>query len=94
MSMTRWHWRNCRNIGFNFGFYLLQWRLSVWRDSDVNGLDRSIAVGPFRFTLHADIGNCSSENRFEAWLGLSEGEAYRRALKYEGRVETDDDVPF
>jgi hypothetical protein len=80
-----WHWRNCRNIGINVGFFPLQWRFLIWRDGDVYGVDRSLAIGPLRITLHADIGNPGSENRFEAWCGLCEAEAYDRALRYEHR---------
>lgn len=84
MPNPGWHWRNCRDIGISVHFFPLSWRLGFVREADVYGGDWAVEVGPLIFTLHANIGNCSSANRFEAWLGLSEAEAYERASRFEG----------
>ena len=83
----RWHWRNCRDIGISAHFFPLTWRFGFERDADVYGGDWRLMLGPLGFVLHANIGNSSSENRFEAWRGLSDHEAYERACKYEGRAD-------
>lgn len=84
MAEPRWHWRNCRSIGVSVNFFPLTWRFGFERDADVYGGDWRLMLGPMGFVLHANIGNSSSENRFEAWRGLSEIEAWNRACKYEG----------
>lgn len=84
-----WHWRNCRDIGFSIHFWPLTWRFGFKRDADVYGMEWTLNVGPVSFVLSANIGNCSSEYRFEAWRGLSEFEAVERAERFEaaGRAE-------
>ena len=84
MTNPGWHWRNCRSIGISVSFFPLSWRLGFERDADVFGGNWRLTLGPLDFSLHACIGNSSSDNRFEAWLGLSEVEAWNRACKYEG----------
>jgi len=84
MDELRWHWRNCREIGFTAQFYPLYWRLRALREVGVCGGQWWVNIGPFIFTLSANIGNASSENRFEAWLGLPEEEAIKRAVRLEG----------
>lgn len=84
MTSPGWHWRNCRSIGVTFSFFPLSWRFGFERDADVFGGNWRLTLGPIDFCLHACIGNSSSDNRFEAWLGLSEIEAWNRACKYEG----------
>jgi hypothetical protein len=84
MTSPGWHWRNCRSIGVSVSFFPLSWRLGFERDADVFGGNWRLTLGPIDFCLHACIGNSSSDNRFEAWLGLSEVEAWNRAGKYEG----------
>ncbi|MFG1304211.1 hypothetical protein V5F34_08730 [Xanthobacter autotrophicus] len=86
MAEHRWHWRNCRDIGLSVQFWPLSWNLRAVRDADVFGGQWQLDIGPFAFVLHANIGNHSSENRFEAWRGLSEAEAYERAARFEGRA--------
>lgn len=81
----KWHWRNCRDIGFSIHFWPLTWRFGFERDADVYGGDWRLQLGPIMFTLSANIGNCSSENRFEAWRGLSEVEAVDRANMFEAK---------
>jgi hypothetical protein len=83
----RWHWRNTRGIYLGFGVRPLTWRRSLVKETDVYCWSISASFGPFGFAFLVDHGNCSSENRFDAWLGLSEIETYARALKYEGRVD-------
>lgn len=80
----RWHWRNCRDIGLSVQFWPLSWNLRAVRDADVFGGQWQLDIGPFAFVLHANIGNNSSDNCFEAWRGLSEAEAYERASRFEG----------
>jgi len=80
----RWHWRNCRDIGFSVHFFPLSWSLRFERDADVYGGDWRLHIGPFGFVMHANIGNCSSDHWHEAKLGLSMEEAWERALRYEG----------
>ena len=82
-------WRNCRDIGLAIHFWPLTWRFGFRRTADLYGGEWSISVGPICLTLSANIGNCSSENRFEAWLGLSEAEAAEcaeRAIRARGQV--------
>ncbi|MDQ0510948.1 hypothetical protein [Ancylobacter amanitiformis] len=87
MAEPRWHWRNCRDIGFSAHLFPLTWHFGFEKDADVYGGNWRLGLGPIGFTLHASIGHCSSENRFEAWLGMSESEAWERACKYEGRAD-------
>lgn len=84
MNEPRWHWRNCRDVGVSVQFFPLSWRFGFERSADVYGGDWRLLVGPLWFVLHANIGNVSSENRFEAWLGLSASEVWDRANRYEG----------
>lgn len=81
MSEPSWTWRNCREIGFAFHFWPLTWRLRFERYVDVYAGEWKWSLGPFMFVIYASIGNVSSENSFEAWLGLSEHKAYERAEK-------------
>lgn len=78
-----WHWRNCRDIGFSIHFWPLTWRFGIERYVDVYGGEWKLNLGPIMFVVDAGIGNCSSENRFEAWLGLSQMEAEERASRFE-----------
>jgi hypothetical protein len=80
-----WYWRNCRDIGFSIRFRPLTWRFGFERDADVYGGEWRLQLGPVMLVLSANIGNCSSSNRFEAWRGLSEMEAEERAERYAGR---------
>lgn len=79
-----WHWRNCRSIGFGLHLWIWPWALGVDRDDDVYGGQMTLAIGPFGFSLHYSVGNCSSYG-LDRFTGLSEVEAYERACKYEGR---------
>lgn len=79
----RWHWRNCREIGVGVQFWPLMWKLRAERDADVYGGEWRLDIGPLTFILFANIGNCSSESRFEAWRGLSTSEAWERAIRFE-----------
>ncbi len=81
MGEPNWTWKNCRDIGFSVHFWPLTWRFGFERDVDVYGGDWRLSLGPLLVVMSANIGNCSSENRFEAWLGLSQHEAYERASK-------------
>lgn len=81
----RWHWRNCRDLGFSLDVWPPTWRFGIDRDFDVYGGTARINCGPISFAMHANIGNCSSPNRFEAWRGLGEANAWARAAKWEGR---------
>ncbi|MCW1844196.1 hypothetical protein [Prosthecomicrobium hirschii] len=83
-SEPRWHWRNCRDIGIGVQFWPLMWKLGAVRDTDVYGGEWRLDLGPFTLIVFANIGNCSSENRFEAWRGLSLEEAWNRAIRFEG----------
>jgi hypothetical protein len=83
---VNWHWRNCRDIGVSFSLWPLTWNIGLERDGDVYGMEYRLSFGPLLIQLHANIGNASSESRFEAWRGLSEAEACERAMKYEGRA--------
>lgn len=83
-----WHWRNCRDIGFSMQFWPFSWGLSIGSSADVYGGEWVLNLGPFSFMLHANIGNASSENPIKAWVGLSETEAYERAMWFEG-IEAD-----
>lgn len=82
-SEPGWHWRNCRDIGMSIHLFPLSWRFGFERNADVYGGNWRLSLGPVDIILHANIGNCSSENRFEAWLGLSQSEACDRALRFE-----------
>jgi len=83
MGDPRWHWRNCRSIGISFQFWPTAWSFGAERNADVYGGEWRMNIGPFSFILHASIGNVSSENRFESWLGLSMDEAWKRSLRFE-----------
>lgn len=74
----RWHWRNLRDFGFSLHFWPLTWRWGFKQEADIYGGQWIANVGPLALIFHANIGNASSENRFEAWRGLSEAEAYER----------------
>ena len=78
----RWHWRNCRSIGFSVEFWPLDWSLEIQSTGDVYGGQTAIAVGPVVLCLYYDIGNCSSYGPERRWA-LSEVEAYSRAVKFE-----------
>lgn len=80
----RWHWRNCRSIGFSVSFWLWPWMLGAGREDDVYGGEMYVGIGPFGLSLSYSCGNCSSTG-LERYTGLSLEEAHERALKYEGR---------
>jgi hypothetical protein len=84
MAEPRWHWRNCRDIGVSIGVFPLTWRFGIEKDFDVYGGSCVLSFGPLYVELHANIGNPSSDNRFEAWRGLSLEEAWERARRFEG----------
>ena len=87
-----WHWRNCRDVGVSVHLFPLSWHFGFQRDADLYGGDWRLGLGPIGVTLHANIGNVSSENRFEAWLGLSQTEAYERAVRYAQSTRPDSDA--
>lgn len=60
----------------------MTWRFGLERTADVYGGEWRIQLGPIMFSLSANIGNCSSEYRFEAWRDLSEIEAVERAERF------------
>jgi len=86
----RWHWRNCREIGISVQFWPLSWQLGIDSGADVFGGEWRINLGPLMVALHANIGNCSSDNRFKAWIGLSEAEAYERAARFSRTATADE----
>lgn len=83
-SEPRWHWRNCRSIGVSLHFWVWPWAFGVFREEDVYGGERGVHFGPLGFNVHYSIGNCSSYG-LDRFTGLSEVEAFSRALRYEGR---------
>lgn len=83
---ARWHWRNCRSIGIGFQFWVWPWAFGTFRSEDVYGGERGLHLGPVTISIHYSIGNCSSYG-LDRFTGLSEAEAYDRALKYEGRAD-------
>jgi hypothetical protein len=86
MTEPRWHWRNCRSLGFNFSLWLWPWHLAAYRNEDVYGGERWLHVGPLSVGITFSIGNASSENPVEARTALHETDAYDRALSFEGRA--------
>lgn len=82
---VRWHWRNCRSLGFHFSLWLWPWALGMRRDDDVYGGEMWLYVGPISAGLAYSIGNSSSLG-LDRFTGLSEAEAHDRAERYEGRA--------
>ncbi|RWO23313.1 hypothetical protein [Mesorhizobium sp.] len=81
---ARWHWRNCRSVGFGFALWLWPWAIGVYREDDVFGGERGVHFGPIGFSISYSIGNRSSSG-LDRFTGLSDAEAYDRAARYEGR---------
>jgi len=78
-----WHWRNCRSLGFSLHLWLWPWAFGLFRHDDVYGGEMGIHLGPLGFNVHYSIGNCSSYG-LDRFTGLSEVEAYERAVRFEG----------
>lgn len=81
----RWHWRNCRSLGFSLHLWLWPWTIGAYRDDDVYGGARYLSLGPLCLGIHYSIGNCSSYG-LDRFTGLSECEAAERAERWEGRL--------
>ena len=79
--MSYWRWTNMRTLSFGVELHLAPWDWHLgWKsDSELGSFFGSVCVGPIAFQVYASIGNCSSENPFVAWFGLSEAEAAARA---------------
>jgi len=75
-----WHWRNCRSFGLSFQFWLWPWAFGVNRGDDLYGGEMWAHLGPISVGLAYSIGNCSSAG-LDRFTGLSEAEAYERALR-------------
>lgn len=82
-----WCWRNCRSFGIGVIFLVWPWRFGLHKADNVYEGCRGLCFGPLALHLEYGIGNCSSENRLEAALSLSELEAWERALKCHGIEE-------
>ncbi len=82
----RWHWRNCRSLSLSLHVRVWPWRFSAERLDDYDGGRRSVSFGPITVGLDYGIGNISSENPIIAATGLSECEAWDRALRFEGWI--------
>lgn len=83
MNKPRWHWRNCRSIGFSLHFWVWPWAFGIMRDDDVYGGRVDIHAGPFGATMHYSIGNRCSYG-LDRFTALSEHDAWERASKYKG----------
>jgi len=83
MNEPRWHWRNCRSIGFSLHFWAWPWAFRIERDDDVYGGRMDVHIGLLGVTMHYSIGNRSSYG-LDRFTALSEYEALERASKYEG----------
>jgi hypothetical protein len=83
MRDLRWHWRNCRSIGFSLHFWIWPWAFGAFRSEDVYGGERGFMAGPFGAHIHYSIGNCSSYG-LDRFTALSENEAVERASVFEG----------
>lgn len=84
VAEPRWHWRNCRSLGLRFCLWLWPWAIGAHREDDVYGGERWLYIGPLSIGVSYSIGNCSSAG-LDRFTGLSEAEAYERALRYEER---------
>jgi hypothetical protein len=52
-----WQWRKCRDVGFTFALWPLDWRLfMVTRFSDHAAWTRDLHIGPFVFGIAFNIG--------------------------------------
>lgn len=68
--LSEWEWKNCRQLGFEFGFWPLAWEWpNVSADADQFGGAWRLNIGPFAFTMHANAGKAfcdrASENEHE-----------------------------
>ena len=78
-----WRWRNTRSLTIAVELAVTPWTWGLlpraWTYSDFTEWQ-----GYFRFLflairMHTDIGNVSSESRFQRWFALSEDEAWERS---------------